>query len=259
MFGVRQRVMNDICTDWYCLIEIICLTLQAQIKQKPVINMYSFNSTLFRDLPKILGMPVPCLCDFCGILPNNYRRWQVNGKPPVTTVINLCNGMKIPSVAFISNGVAELTATRGNILMWGHYNDISFSVDKLRADLIDGIGLSYTQTARFINRSTSTVINWLNPNDGEDTGMTFPDFLIICNQFKLWPQNYIIDSNHSLVLLPNYRKSVKQADLSQITSRLSNEKKALFGKILAAVEARQAYNIPVSEDDIQSLAAEYYV
>lgn len=220
------------------------------------ITMYLFNKKLFKNLPKILGMSVPCICDYGHILPNNYRRWQVNGKPPVATIINLCNGMKIPSVAFISNGVAELTATRENILMWGHYTDISFSVDRLRTDLIDGIGLSYTQMARFINRSTSTVINWLNPNDGEDTGMTFPDFLIICNQFKLWPQNYIIDSNHSLVLLPNYRKSVKQADLSQITARLSNEKKALFDKILAAVEAKQAYNIPVDDDDIKNFLIE---
>ncbi len=218
--------------------------------------MYRFNSTLFRDLPKILGMSVPCICDYGRILPNNYRRWQKSGKPPVTTVISLCNGLKIPSAAFIKNDDTEPETTRENLLMWGHYNEISFNINRLRTDLIDGIGLSYTRIGHFIDRATSTAINWLNPDEGEDTGMTFPDFLIICNQFKLWPQNYIIDSNHSLVLLPNYRKSVKQADPSQITSRLSNEKKALFDKILAAVEARQAYNIPVDDDDIKNFLIE---
>lgn len=259
MFGMCQRVTSKICVILCCLNGIICVTLPSQIKHKKIKNMYQFNSELFKDLPKILGMPVPCLCDYCNILPNNYRRWQVSGKPPIATVINLCNGMKIPSAAFINNGVAELVATKENLLMWGRFSDITFCLDRLRTDLTDGIGLSYTQIGRFINRSTSTAINWLNPNEGTDTVMTFPDFLLICNQFKLWPMNYIADTNHSLVLLPNYRKSVKQADLSQITSRLSNEKKALFDKILAAVEARHAYNIPISDEDINSIAAEYHV
>lgn len=217
---------------------------------------YKFNSKLFKELPKILGMPVPCLCDFCNILPNNYRRWQYSGKPPVVTVINLCNGMKIPSAAFITPDVAEQVGTRKNLLMWGKYTDISFNLDRLRTDLVDGIGLSYTQIGRFIERSTSTTISWLNPGKNGETVLTFPDFLLICNQFKLWPMNYILDTNRPLVQLPSYRKNVKQTGISQKMFHLDAKNKKIVERVMAAIEAKQAYNIPVSDEDIHLLIKE---
>lgn len=234
---------------------IYYLYLCANLKQnKPM--TYQFNSELFKELPKILSMPVPCICDYCNILPNNYRRWQTTGKIPVMTIINLCNGMKIPSVAFINNGVAEQVATRENLLMWGKYTDISFNLDRLRTDLVDGIGLSYTQIGRFIERSTSTVISWLKPGENGETVLTFPDFLLICNQFKLWPMNYILDTNRPLVLLPSYRKNVKRTDISQMIAHLDDDKKKVMIKVLAAIEAKQTYNIPVSDEDINLLITE---
>lgn len=201
---------------------------------------YSFNQLLLSKLPVVMDISISEIARRCNIsqpVIYNYIRGGID--PPLQTLIQVCNALRIPSRLFISENNRHIIPTRETTTIEAdQWKPITWNTEAVELTFGDGVGKIYWKDVADVMGVTSQ-----KPHDRFLLRTRFPinSFLHICSHYKLSPYLFLDDPNqprrgakekrhmsnpsNSKQPKPNHAKSIDTPTYSELSRRVSSLEK----------------------------------
>lgn len=201
---------------------------------------YSFNQLLLSKLPVVMDISISEIARRCNIsqpVIYNYIRGGID--PPLQTLVQVCNALRIPSRLFISENNRHVIPTRETATIEAdQWKPITWNTEAVELTFGDGVGKIYWKDVADVMGVTPQ-----KPHDRFLLRTRFPinSFLHICSHYKLSPYLFLDDPNqprrgakekrsmsnpsNSKQPKPNHAKSIDTTTYSELSRRVSSLEK----------------------------------
>lgn len=210
---------------------------------------YSFNQLLLSKLPVVMDISISEIARRCNIsqpVIYNYIRGGID--PPLQTLIQVCNALRIPSRLFISENNRHIIPTRETTTIEAdQWKPITWNTESVELTFGDGEGKIYWKDVADVMGVTPQ-----KPHDRFLLRTRFPinSFLCICSHYKLSPYLFIDDPNQP-------RRGAKEKKPSTSNTSNSKQPKSNHAKSIDTTYSELSRRVSSLEKDFAALNEKY--
>lgn len=169
--------------------------------------MYRFNSTLWLQLPRIVGLNKTDFYKEIGTSCVPFHFVAKSNDIRLSVLVNVCNRFHISIKQFITEDEADTMPSK-IVIPKKEWTDIELRMDQLQQCYMNGIGGCSTQ--EFYKEIDYTPSNYgLYVRNAKETTLMLSNLLRVCNRWGFSPWNVIIDRNGEMTM--NEIKSIMAA------------------------------------------------